>query len=100
MSEQKIIQSDCLDGLRTLADGSVHCCVTSPPYWGLRDYGHDGQIGLEATPEAYVARETRLLYSSDHHVRQVLPITAPLVAKPVVADNPGSRGECLTLFRL
>ena len=56
MSEQKIIQSDCLDGLRTLADGSVHCCVTSPPYWGLRDYGRDGQIGLEATPEEYVER--------------------------------------------
>jgi len=34
----------------------VHCCVTSPPYWGLRDYGHDGQIGLEATPAEYVAR--------------------------------------------
>jgi DNA modification methylase len=39
-----------------MPDGSVQCCVTSPPYWGLRDYGHDGQIGLESTPEAYVAR--------------------------------------------
>jgi len=47
---------DCLSVLRTLPDASVHCCVTSPPYWGLRDYGHDGQIGLESTPEAYVAR--------------------------------------------
>jgi DNA modification methylase len=35
---------------------SVQCCVTSPPYWGLRDYGHDDQIGLEKTPEEYVAR--------------------------------------------
>jgi site-specific DNA-methyltransferase (adenine-specific) len=56
IASQKIIQSDCLDGLRTLADGSIQCCVTSPPYWGLRDYGRDGQIGLEATPEAYVER--------------------------------------------
>jgi DNA modification methylase len=51
-----LIHGDCLEVLRTLADQSVQCCVTSPPYWGLRDYGVDGQIGLEATPEAYVAR--------------------------------------------
>lgn len=38
-----------------LADGCVQCCVTSPPYWGLRDYGVAGQLGLEATPDAYVA---------------------------------------------
>jgi len=38
-----------------MADESVHCCVTSPPYWGLRDYGHDDQLGLEPTPEEYVA---------------------------------------------
>jgi DNA modification methylase len=56
MATHRIIQGDCLEGLRTLPDASVHCCVTSPPYWGLRDYGHASQIGLEATPEAYVAR--------------------------------------------
>lgn len=39
-----------------LADQSVHCCVTSPPYWGLRDYGTNGQIGLERTPEEYVEK--------------------------------------------
>ena len=42
--------------MKTLPDQSVHCCVTSPPYFGLRDYGHPGQIGLEATPDAYVAK--------------------------------------------
>jgi DNA modification methylase len=46
---------DCRDVLRTMPDKSVHCCVTSPPYFGLRDYGHAGQIGLEATPDAFVA---------------------------------------------
>jgi DNA modification methylase len=46
---------DCRDVLRTLPDKSVHCCVTSPPYFGLRDYGVAGQIGLEATPDAFVA---------------------------------------------
>jgi len=42
--------------LPTLAAGSVQCVVTSPPYWGLRDYGVEGQLGLEPTPEEYVAR--------------------------------------------
>lgn len=50
----RILIGDCRDGLRTLADESVSCCVTSPPYYGLRDYGAAGQIGLEASPEAYV----------------------------------------------
>lgn len=45
-----------LDVLRTLPDECVQTCVTSPPYWGLRDYGTDGQLGLEKTPEEYVAR--------------------------------------------
>ena len=45
-----------LDTLPTLPAGSVHCCVTSPPYWGLRDYGVDGQIGLEKSPDEFVAR--------------------------------------------
>ncbi len=39
-----------------MPDKSVNCCVTSPPYFGLRDYGHEGQIGLEETPEQYVAK--------------------------------------------
>ena len=47
---------DCIAGMKLLADQSINCCVTSPPYFGLRDYGHAGQIGLEATPADYVAR--------------------------------------------
>lgn len=47
---------DVIDGLRQLADESVHCVVTSPPYWGLRCYGVDGQIGLEESPGEYLAR--------------------------------------------
>jgi len=52
----RLICADVLDGLRQLEAGSVRCCVTSPPYWGLRDYGVAGQIGLERTPEEYVSR--------------------------------------------
>jgi DNA modification methylase len=51
----RILKGDCRDVLRTLPDESVHCVVTSPPYFGLRDYGAAGQIGLEATPDAFVS---------------------------------------------
>ena len=49
-----ILHGDCRDILPTLAAERFDCCVTSPPYWGLRDYGVDGQIGLEATMTAYL----------------------------------------------
>jgi DNA modification methylase len=47
---------DSREAMKSLPDESVHCCVTSPPYWGLRDYGVAGQLGLEKTPEEYVAK--------------------------------------------
>lgn len=56
MTTQHIITGDCIAGLQTLPDASVHCCVTSPPYWNLRNYNHDGQIGLEETPEEYLEK--------------------------------------------
>ncbi len=49
-----IYNGDCRTVLASLPSGSVNCCVTSPPYFGLRDYHHDGQIGLETTPTEYV----------------------------------------------
>lgn len=54
----QIIQGDCLDTLPTLPAASVQCCVTSPPYWNLRDYGVKGQLGLEPTIGDYVATMT------------------------------------------
>ena len=59
---------DVMDRLREMPDQSVRCCVTSPPYWGLRDYGVDGQIGLEETPEAFVVRLVEVF----REVRRVL----------------------------
>jgi len=47
---------DCLETLRQMPGGMVQTCVTSPPYFGLRDYGHSGQIGLEATPDQYITK--------------------------------------------
>src|SRR3974390_998869 len=63
-----IIPGDCLVALQSLPDESVNCCVTSPPYWGLRDYGAKGQIGLEPTPEDYVERLVQVF----REVRRVL----------------------------
>lgn len=63
-----IIQGDCYEVLKTLPDGFIDCCVTSPPYYGLRDYGVDGQIGLEETPEEYINK----LVDVFREVRRVL----------------------------
>jgi DNA modification methylase len=64
----EVIQGDCLDLLALAPDGYADCCVTSPPYFGLRDYGAAGQIGLEATPDEYVAK----LVDVFREVRRVL----------------------------
>jgi DNA modification methylase len=52
----QLYQGDALETLKQMEDESINCCVTSPPYWGLRDYGVDGQLGLEPTPDEYVAK--------------------------------------------
>jgi DNA modification methylase len=52
----EIIQTDCLKGLQSLPDACVQCCITSPPYWKLRDYGVTGQLGMEDSPEEYVQK--------------------------------------------
>lgn len=51
-----VLTGDCREVLKQLDNQSVQCCVTSPPYFGLRDYGNSGQIGLEKSPEKYVAQ--------------------------------------------
>lgn len=64
----RIIVADVMDGLRQLPDESVHCVVTSPPYWGLRDYQVDGQIGLEPTLWDHIKRLVEIF----REVRRVL----------------------------
>ena len=81
----KIIEGDCRGVLATLPEQHYHCCVTSPPYFGLRDYGVDGQIGLEESPQAFV----------DEMV-QVFPGRASRAAKrrrPLVEPRRQLRGE-------
>ena len=67
-SNYDILIGDCRESLRSLPEKSVHTCVTSPPYFGLRDYGHDGQIGLEPTPDEFVTQ----LVSVFREVKRVL----------------------------
>ena len=70
----EIREGDALDELREMPAESVQTCVTSPPYFGLRDYGADGQIGLEATPDEYVMR----LVDVFREVRRVLRMDGTL----------------------
>lgn len=65
---RKLLIGDNRETLATLDDGIAQTCVTSPPYWGLRDYGHESQIGLEQTPADYVAQ----LVAVFREVRRVL----------------------------
>lgn len=64
----EIKQGDCIELMRGMAATSVNCCVTSPPYFGLRDYGVEGQLGLESTPDEYVAKMVEVF----REVRRVL----------------------------
>lgn len=64
----QILLGDCLQSMKKLPDQSVNCCVTSPPYFGLRDYGVDGQIGLEDTHQEFIQK----LVAVFREVRRVL----------------------------
>jgi len=81
---------DSLKVARTLADGSVDCIVTSPPYFGLRDYGNDGQYGLEDTPAAYV-ETMRALFAE---LRRVLADDGTLWLN--IGDSYSTKGGNLT----
>ena len=66
--DSQILNGDSLAVLPTLTTESIQCCVTSPPYWGLRDYDHPAQIGAEPSPEQYVEN----LVAVFREVRRVL----------------------------
>lgn len=82
-----IIQGDALSVLKTLKDESVNCCVTSPPYYNLRDYGVDGQIGLEETPEEYIQNLVEVF----REVRRVLKKDGTLWVN--IADSYAGSGK-------
>jgi len=68
MNDLQILVGDCRETLKQLPDQCVQTCITSPPYFGLRDYGNDGQIGLEQTPQEFVEQ----LVSVFREVKRVL----------------------------
>jgi DNA modification methylase len=87
-----ILQGDCRDVLRALDAESVQCCVTSPPYWGLRDYGVDGQLGLESTPDEYVSGMVDVF----REVRRVLRPDGTLwlnLGDSYASDTKGTGGD-------
>ena len=91
MSSARILVGDVRQRLKELSDGSVQCVVTSPPYWGLRDYGHEGQIGLEQTPDDYVAEMVAVFVE----VRRVLADDGTLwlnLGDSYASDTKGSGG--------
>jgi len=90
---------DCRELLRRLPDACVQTCVTSPPYWGLRDYGHPGQIGLEETPAAFVAvmvdvfREVRRVLHDDGTLWLNLGDSYAQGVRGGIGDASGLRGS-------
>lgn len=87
-----IYNEDCLQGLRKLPAECVDCCVTSPPYYALRDYGCDGQIGLEDTPQAYIDRLTEVFME----VHRVLKPTGTLWVNIGDSYNGNKKGNTET----
>ena len=87
MQADRIYCGDALTVLKTLPDNSVNCCVTSPPYYALRDYGVDGQIGREETPALYVERLTSIF----REVRRVLTPDGTLWLN--IADTYAGKGN-------
>lgn len=91
MELNRIYLGDCLGVLGGMPDGSVDCCVTSPPYYGLRDYGHDGQIGLEETPEAFVQKLVEVF----REVKRVLKDEGTLWLN--LGDSYSSHKDCKSI---
>ena len=60
MKKIKILQGSCIDKIKELEDNSIDCVVSSPPYFGLRDYGVDGQFGLEKSYKDYIANTVKV----------------------------------------
>jgi DNA modification methylase len=95
MSEAVLYCGDVRDVLARLQDGSVQCVVTSPPYWGLRDYGVAGQLGLEGTPETFVANMVAVFAA----VRRVLRDDGVLwlnIGDSYCGSRGGPNGDGLT----
>ena len=86
----KYLSGDCRDILKTLEAESVQCCVTSPPYWGLRNYGHERQIGLESTFQQYI---NNLIFVFDE-IKRVLKWNGTLWVNIADCYGGSNSGKC------
>lgn len=87
MSRVELYQGNCLDVLKTLEPNSVDCCVTSPPYWGQRNYNCEGQLGLEKTFQEYIGNLIKVF----GEVKRVLKKTGTLFV--VIDDSYSGSGK-------
>src|SRR5215217_415722 len=91
----RLLLGDCLEQMKTLDSQSVDCCVTSPPYYGLRDYGVSGQLGLEETPEEFVNNLVKVF----QEVRRVLKDDGTLwlnLGDSYVGGGRGGNSDAIT----
>jgi len=93
----RIHQGDAAQVLQKLQEESVHCCITSPPWWALRDYGVDGQLGLEKTPEEFVARLVGV-FAEVHRVLRKDGVLWVNMGDTYAGGGRGPQGKLVTLF--
>jgi DNA modification methylase len=91
MTPNTIYEGDCIETMKQWDAGCVQTCITSPPYYGLRDYGHEGQIGLEETPEAFVAKMVEVF----REVKRVLRDDGTLWLN--LGDSYSSHKDCKSI---
>jgi DNA modification methylase len=91
MKPNTIYEGDCIETMKQWDAGCVQTCITSPPYYGLRDYGHEGQIGLEETPEAFVAKMVEVF----REVKRVLRDDGTLWLN--LGDSYSSHKDCKSI---
>ena len=84
-----IYEGDCIEQLKRLADQSINTCITSPPYWGLRNYQEDKQLGMEDTPEEFISnlvdvfREVIPLFAKAYQSNSFVEKLEGLVTEPI-----------------
>ena len=92
MEINKIYQGDCINVMQTFPSESIDMCMTSPPYWGLRDYGVDGQYGIEESPEEYIEKMTGVF----SEVKRVLKKEGTIwlnIGDTYASTPPGNPGQ-------
>lgn len=89
----RILVGDVVSGLAQLPEGCVQTCVTSPPYYGLRDYGVTGQIGLEPTPEEFMGSGTTAVVAQrlgrNYVGCELNPAYAAMAERRIASTQPG-----------